>query len=58
MTFRVCVTVEKCGLHYLYIFRNNEAFMRHFIPNIQKLKTAKTQELYVYEIYQDDKMDR
>lgn len=53
MTFRLCITVEKCSLHYLYIFRNNEAFMRHFIPNIQKLKTAKTQELYVYEIYQD-----
>lgn len=53
MTFRICISVEKSNDHYLYIFRNNNEFMRHFIPNIQKLKTAKTQELSVYEIYQD-----
>ena len=53
MTFRICISIEKNNLHYLYIFRNNEAFMQHFIPNIQKLKTAKTQELYLYEIYQN-----
>ena len=53
MTFRVCISVEKSNVYYLYIFRNNIGFMRHFIPNIQKLKTTKTQELYLYEIYED-----
>jgi hypothetical protein len=53
MTFSVCISVEKNNVHYLCIFRNNTEFMRHFIPNIQKLKTAKTQDLYVYEIYKD-----
>ena len=42
---RICILKEP----YFYIYRNNASFMRHFIPNIQKLKTARSEEIILYE---------
>lgn len=42
---------EKANENHLFIFKDNNAFMRYFIPNIQKLKTSSTgKKIVLYEI--------
>ena len=42
---------KKANENHLFIFRDNNAFMRYFIPNIQKLKTSSTgKKIVLYEI--------
>lgn len=42
---------KKANENHLFIFKDNNAFMRYFIPNIQKLKTTSTgKKITLYEI--------
>ena len=48
---RIGLYTKKSNEEHLFIFKNNNTFMRHLIPHLQKLKTSTTgKKIILYEI--------